>query len=137
MLMPDSVPAHARAAPTGGNAHTNLVRAGLVALSQAGHLAWDNQTGSGWVGQFINRTATGRTILDRARPISFGLPGSADILGILANGTPLAAEAKTGTGRQQKNQRNFQAAWEKRGGLYVVFRSVDQLLEAICDRIAA
>lgn len=119
------------------NAHTTLVRSALVALSQQGHLVWDNQTGAGWVGKFITRTATGRTILDSARPISFGLPGSADIIGVLVCGKPLAAEAKTGTGRQRKNQQNFQAAWEKRGGIYVVFRSVDELLGMICDRIAA
>jgi hypothetical protein len=120
------------------NAHTNLVRAALVALSDAGHMAWDNQTGSGWVGKFITRTATGRTIIDRARPISFGLPGSADIIGTLhPNGRALAAEAKTGTGRQRANQKNFQIAWEKRGGIYVVFHSVDELLGMICDRIAA
>lgn len=116
------------------NAHTNLVRAGLVALSAAGHLAWDNQTGSGWVGKLIGRTAAGRTILEMARPISFGLPGSADIIGLLDSGIGLAAEAKTGTGRQRENQRKFQAAWEKRGGIYVLFRSVDELLGAIRDR---
>ncbi|MEG3086158.1 hypothetical protein [Sphingomonas sp. PB4P5] len=119
------------------NAHTNLVRAALVELSSRGHLAWDNQTGAGWVGKFITRTAAGRTILDSARPISFGLPGSADIIGVLQGGLPLAAEAKTGTGRQRKNQQAFQAAWEKRGGIYVVFHSVDELIGMICDRIAA
>lgn len=121
----------------GGNAHTNLVREALVALSSAGHLAWDNQTGSGWVGKFINRTAIGRVILDRARPISFGLPGSADIIGVLVDGTPLAAEAKTGSGRQRPNQAKFQTAWEKRRGFYIVFRSVDELMGVIGDRIAA
>jgi hypothetical protein len=120
-----------------GNAHTNLVRSALIALSERGHLAWDNQTGTGWVGKFINRTPIGRVILDKARPISFGLPGSADILGVLADGTPLAAEAKTGSGRQQKNQHDFQTAWEKRGGFYIVFHSLDELLGAISDRIAA
>lgn len=119
------------------NAHTALVRAALVALSSAGHLAWDNQTGSGWVGKYIARTATGRTVIDNARPVSFGLPGSADILGILMSGAPLAAEAKTGTGRQQKNQHNFQIAWEKRGGIYILFRSVDDLMESVNDRLAA
>ncbi len=116
------------------NAHTNLVRAALVALSSHGHLAWDNQTGSGWVGKLMGRTGAGRIVLDLARPISFGLPGSADIIGLTAKGTGLAAEAKTGTGRQRKNQQNFQTAWEKRGGIYVLFRSVDELLEAVRDR---
>ena len=119
------------------NPHTNLVRAALVALSSAGHLAWDNQTGTGWVGKFIGRSPTGRTVIENARSISFGLPGSADILGVLQSGAPLAAEAKTGTGRQKTNQRNFQTAWEKRGGIDVLFRSVDELMEAVRDRIAA
>jgi hypothetical protein len=57
-------------------------------------------------------------------------PGCADILGITREGEPLAAECKSGGGKQSPAQRRFQAEWEERGGLYVLARSSDDLQEA-------
>jgi len=68
--------------------------------------------------------------------------GIADIIGIAATKTyerpsigpvtvrepvPLAIEVKSVTGRQSPAQREFQAAWEESGGLYLLVRSVDDL----------
>lgn len=117
------------------NPHTELVKEALVELSRNGHFCWNNESGTGWVGKLMGRNKAGQTVLSNARPVAFGLPGSADILGVLISGHALAAEAKTGTGRQQKNQGNFQTAWEKRGGIYVLFRSVDQLIEDINNAV--
>jgi hypothetical protein len=82
----------------------------LVALSTEGALAWENKTGEGHF---------------RGGWIRFGLHGSSDIIGCLANGKFLAIEVKTGSAVQAKKQTAFQAAVLKRGGHYGVARSVD------------
>jgi hypothetical protein len=64
-------------------------------------------------------------ILTAARPITFGLPGSGDILGV-ARGFGFALEAKTETGRQSDQQKKFQAAFERAGGRYGLFRSAEE-----------
>lgn len=56
--------------------------------------------------------------------------GTADLIGSYI-GYAVAAEAKTTKGKQTKDQRNFQAAWEKAGGVYVLFTSVDELAAAL------
>ena len=62
--------------------------------------------------------------MDGARVISFGLPGSPDLIGILINGRFLAIEVKTGNARQSNVQKNFQKMIEKFGGTYILARSV-------------
>lgn len=58
--------------------------------------------------------------------------GTADLLGAYC-GYAVAAEAKTTKGKQTKDQRNFQIAWEKAGGVYILFTSVDDLAWALSD----
>lgn len=95
-------------------------------------LAWRNNSGQAWQGSQY-RAATGQrivvqpgmVILMDARPISFGLAGSADILGV-CRGRGFGIETKTPTGRQSDQQRKFQAAFERAGGLYGVARSPDE-----------
>lgn len=55
--------------------------------------------------------------------ISYGLKGSADIIGLLNTGRFLAVEVKTGMARQTKEQKAFQQMIDKLGGLYIVARS--------------
>ena len=88
----------------------------LLALgSRPGIRVWRNNTGA-------LRDSNGRVI-------RFGLKGSADILGILApHGRMLAIECKTETGRQSEQQKRFQEMVEKHGGVYVLARSVDDVL---------
>jgi hypothetical protein len=57
-------------------------------------------------------------------------PGCADILGVTREGKALAAECKSGIGKQSPAQKRFQAEWGERGGLYVTARSADDLQEA-------
>lgn len=52
--------------------------------------------------------------------------GTPDLLGVY-RGLPIAAEAKARKGKQTKDQMNFQAAWEASGGVYILFRSVEEL----------
>jgi hypothetical protein len=59
----------------------------------------------------------------------YGLVGSADILGISTSGRFIGVEVKTGSGRQTKEQLNFQRIVEKNNGLYVLIRSTSDFLD--------
>lgn len=66
------------------------------------------------------------------RLIRFGIPGMADILGILRpSGRFLAIEVKSAIGRQSTQQVAFQRMVESCGGLYVLARSVDDAVQAV------
>ena len=68
----------------------------------------------------------------RCRPVQFGVPGQADLTGIIGPvGRRLEVEVKSPTGSQSEKQRRFQQMVEMRGGLYAVVRSVDDALRAI------
>ena len=93
-----------------------------------GSLFYRNNTGSAWTGRQLRarigsmiKVTPGMVILEEARPITFGLPGSGDIMGAAA-GRPIAIEAKTSVGRQSQQQIHFQAAWERAGGVYILAR---------------
>lgn len=71
--------------------------------------------------------------------VRIGQPGMADSLAIVAVtitpemvgktiGVAVAAEYKTATGRQSEAQRNWQAAFEKRGGIYRIIRSAAEMV---------
>lgn len=77
-----------------------------------------------------NNTGVGRT-LSGQRVIRFGLVGSADLLGILRGGRFLAVEVKTAKGRQSESQRNFQRMIEAMGGVYVLARDVQTVVDVI------
>lgn len=99
------------------NPHTKLVGEILVAASALpATMVWKNNTG--------------KLPLPGGGMIVFGLKGSADILGA-SRGHPIAIEAKTGTGRQRDQQVKFQRAWEAAGGLYILARSVEDVLAAL------
>ena len=57
-------------------------------------------------------------------------PGCADIPGAARDGKPLAVECRSARGKQSPEQKQFQAGWEERGGLYVIARGIDNLQEA-------
>lgn len=65
--------------------------------------------------------------LGRAGFVRFGLPGMADISGIMQGGRRIEIECKTATGRQSPEQKRWQAMIEKFGGLYVLARSVEDV----------
>lgn len=74
-----------------------------------------------------NATGSARSH-DGERVISFGLKGSADIMGIISPiGRFLAIEVKTGKAKQNPAQLNFQRMIERMGGVYVVARSLSDL----------
>ena len=77
------------------------------------------------------RNQTGALRDERGRLVRFGLPGSADILGILKGGRFLAIEVKSPTGRQSEQQHNFERMVRNMGGLYILARSVSDVLEVL------
>ena len=46
-------------------------------------------------------------------------------------GRAMTVEVKSEIGKQQPDQKSFQGAWEKRGGLYIIARSLDDVLSAL------
>lgn len=73
---------------------------------------WRNNVGMAW--------------MRNGAPVRFGVggPGAADLVGMYA-GRFIAIEIKTPVGRQSAEQRTFQQLVERKGGIYVVLRSVD------------
>ena len=101
------------------------MRSALQELALQGYCAWKNESGV-WF------EADGR-------PHAYGKKGSGDIICILPIiiggrkiGIHAEFEAKTGTGRQNKNQKIHQEfAVERNGGVYILFRTVAELLGEI------
>ena len=92
-------------------------------------LVFRNNTGQAWQGQRVRlkpgqnyRFEQGMVVLREARPITFGLEGSGDVLGAIQS-APVAVEVKTAEGKQRKAQELFERAWTKAGGIYVLARS--------------
>jgi hypothetical protein len=61
------------------------------------------------------------------RVIRFGIPGQADLTGILPDGRRLEIEVKSPTGRQTSDQQAFQRIIERFNGVYIVARSVSDV----------
>ena len=69
---------------------------------------------------------------DQSRVIQSAPNGTPDLLGVLGpDGRALAIEVKAATGRQRPEQVAFQRAWEARGGIYILARSVDDVIQRI------
>lgn len=89
----------------------------LLAIGRLpGAIFWRNQTGA-----LPSRTG---------RIVRFGLVGSPDIIGCV-NGRFVGIEVKNARGRQSDAQVNFQRAFEKSGGIYILARSVDDAVSAL------
>ncbi len=68
------------------------------------------------------------------RVIRFGVPGQADLTGILPGGVRLEIEVKragVSAGRMSESQRNFKDMIERFGGVYVLARSVDDVWQVL------
>jgi hypothetical protein len=120
------------------NAETNTQNEILVAMSQAGALVWRNQ-----VGVF-------RAMDDPNRIIKVGVPGMADVIGVVpvvitaemvgkTVGVAVGCEVKTPLGKQRDKQKLWQHAMQRHHGIYLITRSPDQAIQqlaSISDRIA-
>lgn len=56
--------------------------------------------------------------------------GTPDLLGI-AYAVPLAIETKSARGPQRKAQEDFETAWIKVGGIYILARDLDRTVAAV------
>lgn len=131
---------------------TALLKEIMLALGcQPGLRIWRHNTGRLWSGsQFIEparnqiiKDSRGRThkleisdiIIKEPRPVSFGCPGSGDLIGILApSGKFISVEVKTSTGGQSPQQKNFEKMIKQHGGYYILARSPDDALKQL-DKI--
>ena len=68
------------------------------------------------------------------RIVRFGIPGQADLTGILPGGLRLEIEVKSANGRQSTEQHAFQRMIERFGGLYILARSVEDVQLALDGR---
>lgn len=85
-----------------------------------------------------------RSYDDPSRMVRIGVPGLADSMAVVAVtitpdmvgktiGCAVAAEFKTDTGRQSAPQKLWQAAFTKRGGVYRLVRSADDMCQLVAD----
>lgn len=76
-------------------------------------------------------TAEALRLCDTARVLSFGVPGQADLSGLLSDGRRLEIEVKSATGRQSQEQISFEAMVRRFKGVYVLARSVEDVAAAM------
>lgn len=85
-----------------------------------------------------------RALEDPQRKVMVGTPGQSDSMAVVAVtidasmvgktiGVAVAPEFKTAKGTQSERQKNWQAAFEKRGGVYRLVRSEADMLALIDD----
>jgi hypothetical protein len=67
------------------------------------------------------------------RKVRFGVPGQADVTGVIVGGRRLEIEVKSATGRQSKEQADYQRIIERFGGLYILARSVQDVRDALLE----
>lgn len=114
------------------NPETKIQRLIMLALSEAGHTVWRNETGQFWTGKPLHREATTVTLAN-ARMIPCGLAvGSSDLIGIhKATGKFFAIEVKTAKGRPTKEQLQFIEHVNNTGGIAGIARSPKDALELL------
>lgn len=101
----------------------DILRPCLEALQyQYGVTAWRNHAGK------VELAKRGKTKTDW---MQLGAPGSPDIVGFLDDGRFLGIETKTRTGEERAAQLAMRAKVEAAGGVWIVARSVDEMLAAL------
>jgi hypothetical protein len=84
-----------------------------------------------YYGAFVWRNNTGGLRDAKNRMVFFGKPGSSDIIGVLPGGRFIACECKTAKGKLSEKQKEFLARVEEFGGLAIVARSVDDVIQGL------
>lgn len=119
------------------NPHTELVNSTLVKIGATPHgRFWKNNTGAGIPLAVVKMFAAKHGGFVPLRELvkytlHYGLVGSSDIVGILKNGKMCAIECKTGGGKQNVAQINFESMIQNFGGHYFVVREETPILELI------
>ena len=65
------------------------------------------------------------------RVIQSAPEGTPDLLGVIIPGRAFAIEVKAQRGKQRAVQVAWQNAWEKRGGVYILARSLDDVYNGL------
>lgn len=81
-------------------------------------------------GIIIWRQNTGKFKTDDGRWIMCGVLGCPDIIGCY-RGRFIGIEVKTKVGRQSDQQKRFQAAMERSGGIYILARSSEDAMSEL------
>lgn len=104
-----------------------------IAARFSGVRLWRQNTGVGYGLSVVKRAVALRSwdLLKRARPITFGVPGQADVSGILPEGRRLEIELKSQRDVQREAQKRFQHMIESSGGVYILARSADDACDAV------
>lgn len=76
------------------------------------------------------RANVGMAVTQGGRVVKFNVKGTPDIIGCY-RGRAVGIETKSTTGRQRVEQRNFQTAWEKADGIYILANSLDVALKSL------
>ena len=84
----------------------------------------------------IWRQNTGAATDQNGRLVRFGRPGAADLTGILSDGRRLEIEVKSAHGRQSVAQASFQRIIENYGGVYILARSVTDVMRGLAIAMA-
>ena len=100
---------------------TDIQREILEALIHSGYMVWRNNSGAFWNHArqaYVKVQGVGR------------INGVSDILGVLPDGTFLAIEVKSRTGRLTEEQKVFLLKVSNRGGLAFMARSLEDVQKA-------
>ena len=112
-----------------------LQREIMKAVTEAGGRVFRNQVGQGWYGRVSHEDGSHihpcRIIIVDPRAIHSGLcTGSSDLIGWY-HGRFLAIEVKSAKGRATQEQVNFIEAVNRDGGIGVIARSVQDVLDEL------
>jgi hypothetical protein len=66
-----------------------------------------------------------------ARVIQSAPEGTPDLMGVMTPGKAFGIEVKAQRGQQRDAQKKWQAAWEKRGGIYILAKSLQDVCEGL------
>ena len=88
-----------------------------------------------WPTGVVYRRNVGAMLDSRGKMVRFGLPGQADIACII-EGRAIEVEVKAPGKKQTEDQRNWQKAVERAGGVYVLAYSKDEALHKIKQGLA-
>jgi len=92
---------------------------------------WRANCGTAVVGDVGRIMALCRRAGIPARVVSFGVPGQADLTGIVSDGRRLEIEVKSPRGWQTRDQANYEHMIRRMGGVYVLARGVGDVREAL------